>query len=321
MGHYGVAMLSWWSKLFSKAPAVSPLAELRLAADDIPGFWRGGWTPDWRKVQVFLEKSDRERGAWAVTGSWLDRLQADLGGPYRTLAGRHFRLLCPFEEKKARRMLAFLELARERLLRMLGDAAQPPPGPHVLLVYYDKQEYLSYHANYGAAREQGQSVGVFIGSGYPHIASFAAPMANMEITLAHELTHNLVHHLPLPLWLNEGLAQLAPEQMGLSRSQMAEIAQESEQIRQCWQRNSLQQFWSGKSFSAPDDRQKRCYQLAEILTRILLTSKEAKSGFAAFVSEAQAKDSGDGAARQHLNRGLGEWVAQFLGPGEWSPKS
>ena len=36
--------------------------------------------------------------------------------------------------------------------------------------------------------------------------------------------------------------------------------------------------------------------------------------------EADREDCGQAAARRHLKSGLGDLAAQFLGPGEWSPK-
>ena len=319
--------MSWWDRIFGGAkPAPVPRRHLELSLKDIPTAWRaGGWVPNWSAIHLWLSKNlpqDEHSDAWwALTGSWLNNLQADLGSPYSTFASEHFRVLCPYAHKKATRHQKFLESARSRLARMLGSVAWlQGSGPHVVLFFYDSEEYLTYLANFGGPREEGGSCGVFIRAGYHHIALHDDPIWRMEATLAHELTHNLLARLPIPAWLNEGLAQLAPEELGLTANQMKEIVQEQEQIRECWQRNNLKQFWSGRAFSLSDQRQKRAYQLAEVLTRILLQSPQAKTGFANFVAEADQQDAGESAARQHLGSSLGDWVGQFLGPGEWAPR-
>jgi hypothetical protein len=42
--------------------------------------------------------------------------------------------------------------------------------------------------------------------GLQHFITTKADLRSIEPVIAHEMTHACVQHLPLPLWLNEGLA-------------------------------------------------------------------------------------------------------------------
>ncbi len=72
--------------------------------------------------------------------------------------------------------------------------------------------------------------------------------------------------------------------------------------RRFWNNESIQEFWSGRSFSRADDGQMLSYDLARILVDQFSRDWES---FKAFVLAASGKDGGDAAARTHLGITLG----------------
>jgi len=52
------------------------------------------------------------------------------------------------------------------------------------------------------------SSGMYINEGYGHFVFPAQDINFAEPIAVHELTHVCVVHLPIPLWLNEGMAVL-----------------------------------------------------------------------------------------------------------------
>ncbi|CAM9971309.1 unnamed protein product [Phaeothamnion confervicola] len=319
--------MSWLQKLFGTASAPEPRQLLPLTLQDIPGTWRsGGWTPRWENVKSHIQKNyseeQRDDAYWAVATSWLNNLQKDLGSPYSVLSSEHFLLLSPYPAKKAERQIKFLELLRSRLCKYLGSQDELESGrPYVVLFFYDSQEFVAYLSHFGTQMEQGGgSCGTFISRGYPHIAIYDERIELVENSLAHDLTLNLLSNYPLPQWLLQGLAQLAPQELALSGSTLSTIKEEQDQIREAWKPNVIKQFWSGTAFSPGDKRHKRAFQLAEVLTRILYSEPGLKKSLPVFISKANRQDCGESAAVEYLGAGLGSWVGQFLGEGEWGPR-
>src|SRR5207247_6744848 len=104
--------------------------------------------------------------------------------------------------------LAFVELTRKRVLQVLdGVASGDFSGKVCLLIFEDEDRYYQYVSNYYEdGGEYAFSGGMFLQRGYGHFVFVDSEIAVMEPTIAHELTHCLLQHLPLPAWLNEGTA-------------------------------------------------------------------------------------------------------------------
>jgi hypothetical protein len=138
---------------------------------------------------------------------------------------------------------------------------------------------------------------------------------SVQQVLVHELTHDLLGHLPLPLWLNEGLAVMSESLVGQRRFMVTrELA---DRHRKHWTETNLQAFWAGTTFDVPGDDSELSYSLGEILVHLLA---EKGPGFGEFVGAADWRDGGHEAAVTFLNQGLEEAVGGFLGPGNWRPQ-
>jgi hypothetical protein len=85
-------------------------------------------------------------------------------------------------------------------------------GKHAVLRFSSEDQYYRYVAYFDPEGDSVDQGGRLILRGYIHIAylQMDIPGRDQRI-LAHELTHNVLRHLPLPLWLDEALASLLQE--------------------------------------------------------------------------------------------------------------
>ncbi|MCD9085609.1 hypothetical protein [Stenotrophomonas sp. SY1] len=127
-------------------------------------------------------------------------------------------------------------------------------------------------------------------------------------------------HLPIPAWLNEGLAvntkyTLFP-QLAAPSAQLYFPHEVAAQHVAYWNQVSIQTFWSGKSFLAADDGNRLSYDLAKKIAALTAGDKPA---FRAFMAAAKGSDGGL-AAERHLGYPIQNLLEAVLGEGEWSPR-
>jgi hypothetical protein len=176
--------------------------------------------------------------------------------------------------------------------------------------YYD---YVSYF--YIPESPLVASSGIFLSKGYQHIA--LPPLERMQDTLIHELTHNRLAHLTLPLWLNEGIAVNMERRIGGSKSGVLD-RDLLRKHRRYWTKETIKGFWVGNSFRDIDGNIIRLsYSLAEILVDLLV---QEFPNFMDFVARANRKDAGQSAAIETFAVTLNDVAKTFLGPGDWSPE-
>jgi len=134
-----------------------------------------------------------------------------------------------------------------------------------------------------------------------------------------DLPQSLFDHLPLPAWLNEGLAVNTERRLAGAQPIAFGAAEKlHDKLRRFWSVVSIQDFWSGESFHRPDS-QTLSYELARIVVEQLAKDWEP---FRQFVLKADRADAGAAAARECLGLDLGELVTVLLErdtPRSWSP--
>lgn len=273
--------------------------------------------PEWHRLRAWImaEFPQRCDDAWyQVERWWLELVANHLGGCYIVEESPHFLLLLPEPARKARRLLDFAELARGRLLDILSRALEHRrEGLHPLLSFEDARTYYQFLSYYGRDGEQAGSSGCFLANRYHQcVALWGNDMRVLESVLTHELTHALLFGCPIPLWLEEGLAELMPELI-LGHSSFRVDRHAPAQQRQCWSKHGLGGFWDGSAFRCPH-RSECAYQLAGVLIRVIA---ERGRPLDRFVAEASWDDAGAAAASQWLDCDLGTLVEGFLGPGDW----
>jgi len=214
----------------------------------------------------------------------------------------------------------FLERALGTIMRVLdGIAANPRYGKHVAILFDSDRQYYRYISHfYPDKGEFASSAGIFIDSGRGHFALPQEDIHTTERVVAHELCHACVAHLPIPAWLNEGIAQVVEDAMRGFPLFMRDdrIAEYRERHRAFWGEKEIQQFWSGESFARPDEGQELSYHLARLAVGAL---SHDYATFKRFVLSAQQRDAGDAALSDVFGGNLEHFMEQFIGPGPWAP--
>jgi len=284
-------------------------------------FEEGFSRPDWRLISKVIRENTTEsldtNQAWAEAArQWVEQLQEDLGGDYAVAESGRFLLLAALDEDKRAEILAFAENTLEHIRERLQDAAwKPKHGKHVILLFAEQDDYYQYVSYFHRDGIHPTSGGCLIDKNYVHIAMPYEPMS-LRRTLAHELAHNCVVHLKLPLWLNEGLAQLFERTVATVSRPLLDHELRERHLA-FWNEQNIQEFWAGTSWRKPGDSNKLSYSLAEILLNLM---GEYPGDWGAFIKNADWRDGGQTAAIDFLNADLGTVAATFLGEGDWRPQ-
>ncbi|WP_295844934.1 hypothetical protein [uncultured Xanthomonas sp.] len=309
--------------------ALEALPAVPMARVSVGMHWDSDTSMPIPKWEAIAEAEPAEAGADALhvywtsaARQWLEVLDQQLGDHYAVTESADFLLLSNLEARPATVVLQTCQRMLARIRRSLGAlAVEQGMGKHVVIVFADDDDYYAYVSNYyPEGGEYAMSSGMFIRAGYGHFVVPLAIMDAMEPVIAHELTHCLLQHLPIPAWLNEGLAVNTEHTMfpQLAMPSAQKYFQHEIPARHAayWNADSIQTFWSGKSFLATDDGNALSYDLAKKITALAAGDEPA---FRAFVAEASMDDGGVAAA-QHLGYPLEHLVQAVLGEGDWSPK-
>ncbi len=278
--------------------------------------------PDWTHVADSLAerlKRDDPNILWSsVAASWLDDLRIALGNEFRVDASTHFLLLSRSQARGAQVVLDYAENTRKRILMLLeGIASDQGFGKSCVIAFASEDDYYEYVANYYP--DEGEfafTEGMYINHGYGHFVCVEADMNRIEPVIAHELTHMQLAHLPLPAWLNEGLAVNTEKILSPGYTSSHTPAEMRHRHSAFWNAHTIQEFWSGKSFSRPDDGNMLSYDLARQLTVLL---SQDRTVFVNFANAAHVNDGGQQAAQTQIGIGLELAVEELLGEGDWQP--
>jgi hypothetical protein len=320
--------MRFFERLFKRASkAPSENAAPRIAALQLA--WRTDTTMpvvDWNaaheQAKEHPETSALRDYWWSAAIGWLDALRDHLGDRYRIEMSNSFAVLSSLEDKPLQLVVASCERYRKHILRSLeGIASSWGHGPHVVLIFDDIDAYYDYVGNYYPdGGTYSMSSGMFIQHGYGHFVFRSSSVSDMEPTIAHELTHCLLAPLRIPAWLNEGTAvnmehHLTPHYED-PRHKSAKLREAALDRAAFWNAQTIQEFWSGKSFKRPDKGSGLSYDLAKELTRLIARDF---GRYRAFMNVAHRKDGGVEAAASTLEFTLGDLAGAVLGDGPWEP--
>lgn len=269
---------------------------------------------DWITIQKWIEALDPEyqAQAWAQFEiAWLQHMRAALGSNYSLVGEGDAMLLSTLEPNVELATLGFINKTLQRIIRLLDGVAQKPEwGKDILVIFDDDESYYKYVSLYYPEEgEFARSGGMYINNGCGHFVTVKADLRAIEPVIAHELTHGCVGHLPLPTWLNEGLAVNTEHRLSPPAAPMFTPQQMHEKHMDFWGHAEIQEFWSGKSFFRSDDGNMLSYDLGRIMVDQL-------SGdwprFIDFVKSVQFADAGAAALAAHFNMELGSLVCALL---------
>ncbi len=318
-----VTPVGFFSKLFGNTSAglADPTHTLPLLVEaDL--VWREGTTlpvPEWNKMSAPAETNDQD-AFWSGTARlWLERLREQLGEPYHLMASENFLLLTPHPERPSRVILDYAERSRSRVLRVLdGIARDDGFGHSVILMFASQEAYYEYVSHYYPdGGEYAFSSGMFLDHGYGHFVFCEDEINQIEPIVVHELTHCYVRHLPIPAWLNEGLAVNTETRIVRAPPSVYTVEQMQENQEAFWDAQKIQEFWSGKSWLRPDQGNLLSYDLAQKITALLANDF---ASFTRFTNAATSADAGAAAAHEHLGFPIEHTIAAVLGEGDWSPR-
>ena len=285
--------------------------------------------PDWETLRPALESqdpADRVQAQDDIVRQWLDKLADIFPGHYRVAESDHHFLLC-LNDFQHRAALGLARECRGFLLRELPGIS-PLATKVPILIWHDRKTYYDYLARFYPEGHHGASSGVHIRHDCQHIVLWGKDLTSVDSTIAHELTHEGLCIADLPLWIEEGLAQIVEHD--LTGRQLAPLTTKMAAIqKRYWRRFGLQAFWDGTAFGQASRVSELAYQLAEVLLRLLLDDsrprwfglvRSHRPKLVGFLSTASIADAGEAAAQKHLSMTLTELVARFLGPGDWAPR-
>jgi hypothetical protein len=272
---------------------------------------------DWAAVQRWIDGLDAHARpiAWAdAERAWLAHLAQALGPNHLLRQDGGVLLLSSLESRAAKVAIDYVVRTRSRVLRVLaGLVSGQDPGQDIVILFDDDAAYYRYVGHfYPDVGEFATSGGMCINAGCVHFVAVKNEQHQLEPVIAHETTHAMLSHLPIPLWLNEGLAvnterRLCPPPPPTTLSVSAH--QMHQRHRAFWTDALVQEFWSGASFGRPDQGQELSYDLARILVEQFSAEWPA---FVGFVNAADWSDAGDAAARAHLGMPVGDALAALL---------
>jgi hypothetical protein len=274
------------------------------------------WDVEYNNSPVGEVARDESNTYWCNRGRvWSNLLCSAFGTGYVTLESDNFFLICGKDRSTASRLARFAEGVNARLNIILGDLVQNGFGKIPILITNDLETYYDYVAQYLPDGDHAFSGGMYINQGYGHFVFCYHDLTSAEAVIAHEMTHALLLGLQMPLWLNEGIAQLA--EVTITGRSVTDLEAIKETIGSFWTATTIHEFWSGTSFNRQDEGQMQSYHLAMVLTRKLIGDMTL---FRKFVHESIADDAGESSMRKYYGSGLGDLVEDYLGEGDWTPK-
>ena len=300
---------------------MADLKSIPDALEYVEGFSR----VDWDRVAQLINTTipEEEQGvAWdGAALQWVGILRDELGGSYRISESDNYILLSEYSDEQVKYLLGVTAKAHSIIFVNLGNLAATGGGArNVLLLFSDLDDYDHYIAYFFRGTHIPQTGGIYLNTGYRHIALPDHGPTAAAMTIVHELCHNCIHHLPVPGWLNEGVAVTLERK--ISREIITDLrggimdADLAQRHHAFWSEENIQEFWAGTTFYMKDEAQALSYSLAEVLVHKLSGDHRL---FLDFLASAHYDDAGQTAALDVLGINLGDVVGDFLGPGEWRP--
>lgn len=262
------------------------------------GFPMPDWEPLLAKVGAIADPELQDQAWRALERAWMLHMRDALGAHFHVLESAHCMVLTSQERHIAKATLAFMDRSLSRVLRTLDGLGQLSSGKDLLIVFDNEESYYRYVSQFSSAKgEVAGSSGMFISNGCGHFVMPKGDLAELEPTIAHEMTHSSLSHLHLPLWLDEGIA--VNTEYRVSRPAYARWTPEETRAKHLkhWTASTIQAFWSGASFSVAGDTNTLSYDLARML--VLHLGKD-WAAFRAFANAANWQDGGAAAMLEVL---------------------
>ncbi len=285
---------------------------------EVGGFPRPYWAGIFADVKQYHSDTDQYELWCDIARSWLKRLTSSLPPTYAVQESDNFLLVTSAPAHYVSTFQAYLERTLKRIIGALHDIASADKlGKYAVLLFDEIDLFYAYRSYYYKNKgvcEIGD--GGYINKGYRHFAFPQQELPCMHRTIAHEMTHALLCHLPIPAWLNEGMAVGIEDLIACTAPPRMDNEMHARH-RLFWGTETIQEFWSGRSFFHSGEGQELSYHLAQLAVHSL---SQDRNTFARFANNAHRADAGQAAIREIYNGSLGNLVTEYLGAGDWAPK-
>lgn len=280
--------------------------------------------PDWEQQYELTRDlgTDIQRldAFWTDRGrEWVRLLRDNFGGQYCVEESKNFWVITARDQRTRLRLVQWAEAAYERIRTAVGQLPGPSYGKTPMLVFEDQDLYYAYLSEYVADGHHPASGGVFLNQGYGHLAFWFGDWDSAEAVVAHEIAHSVVANLDLPLWLNEGIAQVAEVAITGRYGPEANLFGDDQAMPEVpepyWNSRTIQEFWSGTGFDIVGDDQSRHYGLSFLLVHRLAANR---ARFQAMLKEVTSSDAGRAAIRSAYGIDLDDLVVEVLGEDDWA---
>ncbi len=176
--------------------------------DEIDNFPRPKWENIYEHVETRLKDKEQNELWCEIANAWMLKLKSKLSNDYHIHESKNYILVSSESDRYVELLQRFLESTLRKILATLkGIASDEGYGKYVVIVFNDIDDYYSYISYYYPEDGVfGLSSGVYLNNGYGHFVFPHQDVTYAESITAHEMTHSLLSHLPIPLWLNEGMA-------------------------------------------------------------------------------------------------------------------
>ena len=274
--------------------------------------------PDWTSIGQYIEghyaPEDSDKIWEQVIDIWTSTLAKEFH--YQKSQTSNFIIIHNAEQDFIDSYSLFLERCLSKILTSLDNIAYKYSNEKLIILLVDSQDdYYEYISHFYPDGEFGLSGGLFYKLGLGHFIIPHQELWMLESITSHEMTHAVLNHLQLPVWIDEGLATNI--ESAITGHPLDTSPEQTNKHIAYWNSQNIQDFWSGKSFSNTDDGQNLSYHLAEFIIRSLARSYHA---FANFCNEAHYEDAGQSAFLENFDMNLSELMTPLLGSGQWEPK-
>lgn len=301
------------AKLYVMSMKVPDRDEWFSIADDLP---RPVWPAIWAWLDQVTPGHDYDAAIEQITAHWLKRLAVALGGGHMFCETENHFFITPREPKAA---VKLLNDARAYVLRTLGKAAGIRHIRKLVILRLSTADAV-WSVLESVQADSPLAARFFRPGAWPLIFCEARNPSDERWRMVGQEIDHVLTYLPLPYWLLVALAQSL--QVDLLGGRFATLTEETHALHQrCWNAQSIQDFWSGKTFF-DDEWASLSYSLAPVLLDII--RRELHPDVAKvqrFIQTASYEDGGESAAQRFFGISLGEIAGVFLGEEtDWTPR-
>ena len=279
--------------------------------------------PDWLAIQAWMDNAvrsdDYDAAIEQLTAHWLRRLAAALGGTHSLHETEHYFFVTTRDASSTKATAEMLDKARDHVLRTLGKASGIRHVRKFIIMRLANEDAVC--SVWESVQPDSPLASLFFTPGiWPLLYTEKRRPSDEYWPLVGGVIDHLLSYLSPPIWIHSALGQSL--RVDLLGGRFAVLDEQTHALHQhCWNAQTIQNFWSGKTFHDDEWLYLSC-NLAAVLLDII--RRELHPDFAKvqrFIQTASYEDGGESAAQRFFGISLGEIAGVFLGEEtDWTPR-